>query len=142
MKIKQASTSTKKWKEGGNKPLKFPYQCPETLDEAVEMWGSEVVLAKAIARVVMDLQREVREKMEIEKDGIFLSPQEIIASMKGWKPSIPRSKKSPLQNMVDFIAGLPPARKAEAVRILQEKLTAKRAAEKASTPAENEDRPR
>ena len=56
---------------------------PETLDEAKQMWGEDVVLSKCIASVIIDAQRIARAAESSEK------AQEAIAA---WTPGIAKTR--------------------------------------------------
>ena len=106
MKTVQISTTTKERAEAGHEPIIVNFQLPETIEEAVEAWGGEVVLAKSNQQGVINLQAAVRNRMKPNKDGVVATDEQIIEDMDGWVPTVQAAGKTKVQKAADALSSL------------------------------------
>ena len=91
-------TEVIKVKTEGVEPVSIQYTFPDTLEEAVDFVGEDVVFAKFTSQIRIDFQNFVREQIKTKetKDGVELppkTPEEIQESANTWKPGVkPRGK--------------------------------------------------
>lgn len=87
---------------------------PETVEEAVRMWGEDVVLAKCLQAVRVDAQRICRAAG---------SAEEAQKAIDNWTPGVPRrvagAGGTSLSALIKQLKSLPPDKKAEVEAMLK-----------------------
>jgi hypothetical protein len=79
------------------------YDFGENLDEAVELFGAEVVYKRFRAAAVVDLQGVIRRNLQGENPK---SEEEIQAAIDEWKPGVQRARKSKQEKALDLLEGM------------------------------------
>ena len=85
----------------------------DTVSEAIEMFGEEVVLSKFKQSTIVDLQSAIRARMfEEDKESGDLTPvdsETVAASLAGWKPGVAtRQGKSMKEKAKDLLSKMSP----------------------------------
>lgn len=109
----------KDWPE--DKPsVEVEYDIPATMDELTARFGADVVYAKAVDSIVIDVQALVRRS--VKKEGTdAMTPEQIQAAVTAYKPSASdRVKRSPTEKVQDLTQKM----SAEEKKALIEKLKA------------------
>lgn len=89
---------------------------PETLQEAVQMWGEDVVLSKCLQSVRIDAQRIARSAS---------SPEEAQEAINNWTPGVARKTSrggASISALLKQLKTLPPDKKAEVEQLLKSML--------------------
>lgn len=87
--------------------IKFPYVFGETLEQMVEVFGLEVVTAKALNGLTVAVQGHARGMIKSGKDAAA-----ILEEMKTWKPGEPRVTVSAEDKARKVLEGLTPEQRA------------------------------
>jgi hypothetical protein len=108
MAIQQVSAKTTSGDRGGdvytvNKDL------PESLKEAVEMYGEEIVFSNVMSSITIALQGYMRT--QIKKDNA--TPESIQLAIDGWKPGIKVRGRTPLEKAQAILSSLSAEDRAE-----------------------------
>jgi hypothetical protein len=90
MALQRVSTTTLK----DGRSITVEYDFGSSLEEAIELFGEEVVFSNAKANMVIGLQGRIRALMKKNKEGDVRSEEEIIALASAWKPGIKVVKES------------------------------------------------
>ena len=77
------------------------FNFPETVSEAVDMWGEDIVLNKIEQSVAIDAQSMLRRKLVAGQ-----TEEQIKAAAEEWKPSMGPVKKSAVEKATDLISKL------------------------------------
>lgn len=123
MPVTQISSRLKDWpKEKAS--VVVNYDLPTTLDELVAKFGSEVVAAKAVDSIVIDIQANVRRMAKKEgKDA--MTQDQIQAKINDYKPSAQSAvRRPPAEKVADLVGKMSAEEKAELIRKLQSEATA------------------
>ncbi len=89
------------------------YDFSDTLEEARELFGSDVVHSKFKQAAIIDLQSTLRRNMITEdKDGVIypVSSEDIvhIEAVANWKPGLARVTKTPKEKAMEALKGISP----------------------------------
>ena len=122
MQIRIIKTTNEARTSAGQQELEGRFEVPESIAEASELWGEEVVLANAIQSVIIGYQSATRSKMRANKDGEVKSDETITEEMAAWKPQLRSAAKSKVEKAADMFKGLSDDDRAAAVAQLQELL--------------------
>lgn len=99
----------------GEHSIEFDYDFGDSLEQAVERFGAEIVWAHTLRSLTIAVQGAARGMMKSGK-----SKDEILDAMSKWKPGTPREVKSNEEKMRDLVAKMTP----EQLEALQEQLRA------------------
>jgi hypothetical protein len=100
------------------------YDLGETLDEAVELFGAEVVFRRFSAAATIDIQAMIRRgltRTEGEGDAKKPNPmtaEELQAQVDAWKPGMAKPRKSKSEKAMDAFNDLSDDDKAELLKQL------------------------
>jgi hypothetical protein len=99
-------------KEEDSPSITVSYDFGSSLEDAVEMFGEEVVFSRFRGAAVVDLQALIRRHAGGEKPK---SEEEINTLAGEWKPGVSRKKKSQKEKALDLLADMTPEEVAELV---------------------------
>lgn len=85
MKTIEIVTRTMDGKGNAKRELTCPMKLPETIEEAVKMFGAETVLSHFEDNIIIGFQANVRGKLAKDGDD-RMSDKAIVESMATWKP--------------------------------------------------------
>jgi hypothetical protein len=88
----------------GEHSIEFDYDFGDSLDQAVERFGAEIVWAHTLRSLTIAVQGAARGMMKSGK-----SREEILDAMSKWKPGEPRQVKSNDEKMAELVAKMTPA---------------------------------
>jgi hypothetical protein len=91
------------------------FKVGENLEEAVKLFGEEVIFHKLKQQIAKDAQAVIRAHLVAGKD----EPQ-IKEYFKTWKPALGPSKKDPVDKLLDIFGKLDPEAKAAALKQIKE----------------------
>ena len=75
--------------------ITIPYNFGANLEEAIELFGEDVVFQKYRQSAIVDLQAAIRRHLQPGEDGKVKSDDEIINALSEWKPGLTtRTRKS------------------------------------------------
>lgn len=96
-----------------DRSVEVEYNFGETLAEAVELFGEEVVFSRFKAAAVVDLQALIRRGLtpKTDKEGNEIesakTDEEIAASVAEWKPGVKQvTRKSKAEKIKDLVADM------------------------------------
>ena len=135
----EITTTTRYRKKYELEAIKTVMEWPETVEEAVEMWGADVVLSNCQQNVVVGNQAATRSKLNewyldinIGPDEMAendkgeevpayscTEPEEVVEGMTGWKPSAAKPAKTTVERMTTDFAKMSAAKRAEVLAELQ-----------------------
>jgi hypothetical protein len=118
--MKTLNVSAKKAKDT-SKVYNVPFDVPESVEEAVKVWGAEVLLSNAVANAIVGFQSRIRAGMEKG-----LSNEDLNVQLKGAKPGVTTGLKIDAEQAIMARAKADP----EYRKQLIEKLTAEAKARK------------
>jgi hypothetical protein len=113
-----AKEITAKVNSSDREAVTVTYDFGDNLDEAVSLFGAEVVFARFAAAATVDLQGVIRRHMvdQLGKDGQVTSAaksdEEIAELVANWKPGLAKPKKSAKEKLTDMLAALDPEARA------------------------------
>lgn len=88
---------------------------PETLNEAIDVWGEKVVFNRAVAAVTIDIQAKMRGFMvdKLDKEGKVTASaktdEEIQEALSNWKPGEKTiQRKTPIEKLKQIMAKMSP----------------------------------
>jgi len=87
----------------GDHSIAFDYDFGESLQEAVERFGAEIVWAHTLRSLTIAVQGAARGMMKSGK-----AKEEILDAMSKWKPGTPREVKSTEEKMADLVSKMSP----------------------------------
>lgn len=85
-------------------PYTVKYDLPETIREATDRWGEEVVYSRFKASLVIDLQAFMRS--HIGKDDFV--PGDLQAKVNEWKPEVRAKGKTMAERVQEMLGKLSP----------------------------------
>jgi len=91
--------------------LSIDYNFGATLEEAVEMFGAEVVFSGFVADAKVGLQAYVRARLG-KTDEEFMTDEQIIAEAEAWKPGQRKQAADPMAKLQALLAKLSPEQRA------------------------------
>lgn len=97
--MKKTEVSAKIGKDGA--PIKIEYEFPETVEEAIDAFGEDVVLSNFISSTTISLQGLMRNKMKAGK-----TAEEIQAELGPWKPGVRAKGKSTMEKAFSLLGML------------------------------------
>lgn len=106
------------------KKATVPFNCPESIEEAVKMWGADVVLSNAIANVVISLQGNIRRRLTGSKDKAGQSADVVAKELATYIPKKASERMDPVERMAAQIGKMSPEKKAAILAMLREKAKA------------------
>lgn len=106
-------------KSTDHEPVAIEYPMPESVNEAIEMWGDDVCFQHLTASVRIALQSFMRSQMGPDKEGNVLSDAEIQKKALAWKPGLRPQGKTRLERSKDLFAGMTPEERKAALKELQ-----------------------
>ena len=135
----EITTTTRYRKKYELEAIKTVMEWPETIEEAVEMWGADVVLSNCQQNVVVGHQSAVRSKLNESYLDINIgpdemaendkgeevpaysaaSPEEVVEEMAPWKPSAAKPAKTKVERMTTDFAKMSAEQRAEVLAELQ-----------------------
>jgi hypothetical protein len=101
-------------KKIGYRELSVSFNYGETLEEACEMVGEDVVFSSYISSGNIDAQNFIRTRLEAKnEDGSYTHTDEaIVAAFAGWKPGVKtRERVTPMDKIKKLLAGLSDSQK-------------------------------
>ena len=84
------------------------YDLPQTVDEALQRYGEEVVFSRFQSSLVIDIQSAMRTKI---RKG--LNQDEIQAEMEKWEPQVKAVGRTKEEKVRDLLSKLTPEERAE-----------------------------
>ena len=147
MKTHEISVTTGFRKENEVPPLKFSIEMPETVDEAVETYGADVVVSKfvdaaviafqAAARLHMDDGKRVNSEGKPDPKGTHLpktkdgkdkvwSDSAIVAHMDNWELTLREPGKSKVEKTAGMFSDLSDEDRAKVMSQMKEMMKAKK----------------
>jgi len=99
--------------EGGS--VSFEYEFGSSLDQAVELFGEDIVWAYTLRALVIASQGHARGLIKSGK-----SADEIRTSLETWKPGAPRISRSPEERVRELMDKMSPEDRAAILSELQE----------------------
>jgi hypothetical protein len=91
------------------------YNFGENLEEAIDLFGTEVVYKRFKAAVVVDLQGIMRRHMSA-KEPLF--GDDLQAKIDEWKPGVQKARKSKTEKALSLLEGMTADEKAEFIASL------------------------
>ncbi len=108
-------TTTQYRKDNNLPPITTEIDYPESANEAIEVWGSDLVEAILEREVTVMHQSTVRSKLEKKKDGAIIPTdvplEEIADELRDWQPEL-RAKKDADDELAKRLAKVAPDRMA------------------------------
>ncbi len=93
--------TTKAGKDNDSATMAIDFTAPETLAEAVELYGEEVVFSNALANIVIGVQGVIRRHMKGNEKTPAKDQAEIQAIISAYKPGVStRTVKDPTEKIL------------------------------------------
>jgi len=87
-----------------DRAITIPFNFGANLDEAVELYGEDVVFQKYRQAAVVDLQAAIRRHLQPDAEGKSKTDEEIITALSEWKPGlVTRTRKSPKEKALEAL---------------------------------------
>ncbi len=109
MKTQKVSATNQGRRDEGLDPVVIDFDFPETVKEAVSVYGEAVVLSNLIASVRIGLQGAIRAKFTPKRKGetyASVDVSKIQRELKDWKPSVAKAAKTAVEKAADQLAKL------------------------------------
>ena len=95
------------------------YNFPETADEAVEMFGEEVVVARFNSGITVDLQGYIRSQNE-EKEGKSIPSESGLQKLvDAWSPGLRPARKTKVEKTAAMYADMSADDRAELLKLIK-----------------------
>ena len=91
-----------------NQPFTVTYDIPDTVQEAVDRWGEEIVYSRFKSSLVIDLQSFMRT--QIKKDNA--SPEAVQEAVNGWTPGAKKTGKPFSEKVSEYLQNMSPEERA------------------------------
>ena len=100
--MQEVEVTAEKMSTGATVTASFSFG--DSVSELITQFGEDVVYSHVRRSLIIALQAYMRGQLEAEKQ-----PEEIIASVPGWKPGLKKTAKSPLERAREEINKMSPA---------------------------------
>ena len=119
MKSVKVEATTRERREAKDPDWAANYNFPETVDEAAEMFGEDVVIARFNSAITVDLQGYLRSQNE-EKEGKKIpSAAELQKLVDAWTPGLRPARKTKVEKTAAMYADMSADDRAELLKMIK-----------------------
>lgn len=94
-----------------NREIVVDYNFGATLEEAIELFGTDVVFSSFVADCKVGLQAFVRARLG-KTDEEYMTDEQILAEVEGWKPGQRKQAADPMAKLQALLSKLSPEQRA------------------------------